>query len=1121
MTAGNTGQEYSQLLHKLREFKRKFYLNRMLRGAIWFVAVGLVSYLLVTILEYFGRFDPTARTILFYSFIAVNAFLLARFIVLPLLSLLELRKNLSYEQAATIIGEHFSEVKDKLLNTLQMHSMATAAPDPFERSLLEAGIEQKIRELRPVPFVKAVDYSRNRKYIKYAAIPLLVLLVLLFQAPQMILESTQRLVDHNQYFKVPAPFEFVLGNDSLTAIRNEDFTVHLKIKGKELPAEVFIEADGKPFLMTPESKTQWAYTFHNIQSSAAIRFNASGFSSDGYELKVLPRPMLEKFELTLHYPAYLGKKTEKLQNAGDITIPEGTTVDWKFYTGQTDQITLRFADGNKIAAKSVGEDEFTWTRRFLHDATYILNTSNKYIRNNDSIQYQVNVIPDAFPDINANAEQDSIHTRTMLFSGNISDDYGLRRLNFNYRYTRSADSAKMKQSTKSVHIPVAAGRLAQPFYYYWDFSNVSIEPGDELEYYFEVWDNDGVNGSKSSRTQKFFFKAPSLDELYEQTSANNDEMKDRLNSAIKNARKLQKDYQDARMKLLNKKDFNWQDQKMVEDLLKKQQDLQDQVKDAEQQFQKNLQQQKDYKTISEETLEKHEELQDLMKQVLDEKTLKQLEELKKMLEQQNKEGIQKQLDQMKYNDKEVQKELDRMLELFKQMEFQQKLEQTVEQLDKLKEDQQKLAEEADKTKDPQKLDELKKQQEELQKKFDDLKKSLDELEKKNEELENKNDMENTSQQEKSIESNMQQGQEQLQQKQGKKAAQQMKKASDQMQQLSDKLKKMQQDMQSEQNAEDYQSLRQILENLIYVSKEQEKVMGDFSSLTQYSPKFIELSKRQQELKEDARLIEDSLTSLSKRAIQIKSYVNKEIGEINFNMDKTLEALSARDVGNARTSQQFTMMHLNNLALMLSEAMQQMQQQMQQQQKSGQGSCKNPKPGQKNGQGKMSMEQLRKMQEQLNQEMQGLKEGLQKGQNPANVNKQLAEMAAQQEMLRQQLEKMAQEMSKEAQKTGDMKQMQDMMDKTKEDLYNKRITDETIKRQKDIEVRMLQTEKAMKKQDFDDQRESKTADQKGKPSSPLLEKYLRAKEQEVELLRTVPPTLSPYYRDKVKQYFETK
>ena len=93
-----------------------------------------------------------------------------------------------------------------------------------------------------------------------------------------------------------------------------------------------------------------------------------------------------------------------------------------------------------------------------------------------------------------------------------------------------------------------------------------------------------------------------------------------------------------------------------------------------------------------------------------------------------------------------------------------------------------------------------------------------------------------------------------------------------------------------------------------------------------NPQYLKLSQQQQKLKDDAKSIEDSLFALSKRVVEITPKVNEEISSINHNMDESLDNLEARMVPQARSRQQFVMTSVNNLTLLLSEALQQMQQQ---------------------------------------------------------------------------------------------------------------------------------------------------------------------------------------------------
>ncbi|MDQ3073978.1 MAG: DUF4175 domain-containing protein, partial [Bacteroidota bacterium] len=669
------------------------------------------------------------------------------------------------------------------------------------------------------------------------------------------------LVAYDTYFEEKAPFDFIIENDSLTGVRQQDFIVKLKIKGRELPAEVFLLVDGNPYTMAAKDKNHWQYTIKNLQKEVKVQFNANGFTSRPYRLKVLPRPFLHKFEIKLDYPAYIGRKSETLHNVGDLTVPAGTRIRWTFFAENTDGISMLFRKVNAEADRK-GENLFTFTRSFTADDDYHLKTRNRHLRSNDSIKYAISVVPDAYPSISAVSEQDSMRLKNLYFSGEMSDDYGFSRLTFNYRYVKSTDSLKLRRPLTQEALKFSPGKVLQPFYYFWDLHSLDIKPGDELEYYFEVKDNDGVNGAKSARTQKFYFKAPTLEELEQRTESSHKATADKMESAMRQAAQLQKELQEAQMKLMNKKNFDWQDKKMIDDILQKQQQLDNTLKEIDEEFNQNLNEQNEFKEMDPELLEKYQNLQKLMHEVLDEETRKLLEELQKLLEKNMKDEIQDNLEKMQLQNKDVEKELDRMAELFKQLQFDQELTETIEKLDELSKEQEELSKEAEqKNTDPE---EIKEKQDELNKKFDELQKDLDELQKKNEELEKPHDLDDTKEQQEGIKNDMEQSSEQLQNQQKSKASQSQKNAAQKMKEMSEKLKGMQMAMQQQAQEEDYQALRQILDNLVYLSLEQEKLMADFRNVSTDNPQYLTLSARQQKLKDDAKIIEDSLLALSKR-----------------------------------------------------------------------------------------------------------------------------------------------------------------------------------------------------------------------------------------------------------------
>jgi hypothetical protein len=343
-----------------------------------------------------------------------------------------------------------------------------------------------------------------------------------------------------------------------------------------------------------------------------------------------------------------------------------------------------------------------------------------------------------------------------------------------------------------------------------------------------------------------------------------------------------------------------------------------------------------------------------------------------------------------------------------------------------------------------------------------------------------------------------------------------------MEEMAEKMKKSLEKSQEEQQEEDYYTLRQILENLIELSVQQETLMQQMRETKSYSPKFVELSAKQRKLKENAQMVEDSLLALSKRQVQIQSFINKEITNINHYMDKSITHFSKVEISTGVAQQQYVMTGLNNLAVMLSESLKNMQEEMSEKKKKGSNAqCNNPgkKPGKPGNSGKPKMSGIKKMQDEINKQMQEMKQGKQQGNMPGS--EQFARIAAQQEALRREMERLEKMLKEEGKPgaLGDMEKTRKLMEQQEKDLVNKQINPETMKRMQEIETRLIEHEKAEREQNQDTEREAEQAKEINNEMPPAIKAYLEKKAREMELLRSVPNELSPYYKDRVRLYFK--
>lgn len=1117
---------YRELLEKLDAFIRKYYTNQLIRGGIYAFTLLLGFYLAVTLLESYAWFSPVIRSVLFYVYLTATVFVLWKLVLTPLFRLNKLGKTISHTEAAAIVGTHFGHISDKLLNTLQLHDQATTEKEHLD--LIYASINQKSAELRPVPFSAAIDLRKNKKYLPWAALPLLALVIILFAAPSLITDSTQRILQYDKSFSKPAPFDFSVKNGSrLQVIQYDDLTIDVTIKGKEIPAEIYVETGTSTFRLEKENLTTFHHTFRNIQGDTEFRLMADGFYSRPYRVRAVPNPVLVDFSVTLNYPAYLGRKQEVIRNTGDLLVPAGTSATWNIGTRNTSELNIRFSDSTYVL-RDVEENRYTIRRRLMKNGNYAISTGNRFLKSKDSVAYTINVIPDQYPVIEVEEQRDSSSYQRIYFRGLIQDDYGLSKLQFRYRFLKR-EGITVNDEIIPAALVINKGVTQDQFFHFWDLSTIGLKPGDELEYYFEVWDNDGVTGAKSARSASSLFKAPSLQELARENEERNKALKEDLSESIRKAKALQKDLNAMNRDLLNKKQIDYEDKKKVSDLLKQQKELEKKVEAIRQNQEQNNRQQNELRTTDPELARKQQQLEELFDKLMSPEMKKMMEELEKMMAQVDKQKLQEMMDKMKLDNKDMEKQLDRTLELFKQLELEQKMKETAENLDKLAGEQEKLADKSEQK--TSESEQLQKEQKELNKEFDALKKELDNIEKKNQELEYSQELSDFNQEQESIENDMQQSDEQLGQGKKKEAMKKQKQAAQKMKELSAKIKQQQKEQQQEQQEEDMQAMRALLENLLRFSFDQEKLMEELKSVDVNNPRYLKMAQAQRKLKDDARVLEDSLLALSKRVMQLSSSINEQITDINDYTEKALLNLQDRQVPQARGNQQYILTAVNNLALMLSESLDQAQQEMASNMPSN-SSCKKPGQGKpKPGQGKPKSGpgpgDIKKMQEKLSQQLKEMKEKMEKGQKPGQkpgqgmpgMSEELARMAAEQEALRNAINQLNQQENKDGQGTlGDLGKIAEQMEQNERDIVNKRITELTLKRQQEILTRLLESEKADREREQEERRESNEArDIYRAPGQ--FEDFKKMKMRETELLKTVPPGFTTFYKNLVNAYFQ--
>src|SRR5690606_25114721 len=333
-----------RIREKIRSFQRRYYLNLFIRGAILTLAIITGYYLLAALLEHNLWLSPWARLFIFVSFFAVAGLCTIKFLNQPLKWWIA-KPGLSEEESARLIGKHIPTVSDRLVNLIQLASSRKSTELTF------ASVQQKAREFEPLSFDQVIDLRENRKHLKYLAIPLGVALIIFLINRDILTQSTERIVHFNRAYAPAAPFTFEVGNESLTAFYNENFTLEVNLKGKALPTDAYLVSKNQRLKLVPTAPGKFEYTLERIQRPLQFQIEAAGFYSASYSIEIVNRPELTRFQVELEYPRYLQRKNESLANAGNLDVPEGTTIRWKLNTARSEEHTSELQSRENLVCR--------------------------------------------------------------------------------------------------------------------------------------------------------------------------------------------------------------------------------------------------------------------------------------------------------------------------------------------------------------------------------------------------------------------------------------------------------------------------------------------------------------------------------------------------------------------------------------------------------------------------------------------------------------------------------------------------------------------------------------------------------------------------------------------------
>ncbi len=1036
-------------IEKLDRFIRKYYQNQLLRGILLSLVLVLTYFLIVSYSEYLIYFSVSVRTFLAIFSILVFSGMLIKLIVLPIIGLLQIGKRISYRQAIAIITQYFPDLQDRLINTFELTELSSKTENSND-SLLMASISQRMESIRLIPFRKAISFKSNFSYLKYMLIVLVAIISTYILLPDMYSSSTNRLVHFRKEYIAPADFKFILGQQSMKVVRGSDFLLKVQTEGKYVPADVYLVSDGNQFLLKKNGNNGFSYLFRNVNSDLYFYLKAGKVVSRVYQLDLLLKPGIKSFELSVKSPSYTKLPERKEQNLGDISVPEGASLKWTIEGEDANLVSLVFKDSlNHLDTKMDG-DVFTFSKNIFRKNAYQIYVSNDEFEKQLFANYSIDVIPDLYPEIQVSTIQDSIVSSVYYFKGILKDDYGFSKLRFSYLIN--------DQMPVYIPIPVSRNLSSQEFYFAFDFANVDVREGSQVQYYFEVFDNDEVNKPKMTQSQQFSLVVPDSKQLYDMNTSIQDSISNRIEKGIDLSQSIQKDIKRLQKNLLDGTGDKWQQQQLFQDIDSKKKQLDDLLNNIRKENLKKNQLMNSSEPKDLLLLEKQKQIEKLLENVMNDELKKLFEEFNKLAEDFKSGDLNKLGNQLSMSFDDFQKQMDRNLSLLERYDIEVRMNQIIDRIDKIADNQEEISTLGHKQEEKMNSQQLKEMQ-----KWKDLKKDLENLLEKNSGISDPYQFQNPTEDLHEISEMMEESENLLENRKNAKASKNMKATSKKQKSLAQKLNSNLSKSIGAQLTVDIDNLIHLMNNLMEFSFQQEALLTDYKTIDYRNPLFVRMIEEQGALKEEYLLIQDSLLSLSSHSPQVASLIGNRIFDISNYLDQVLEDANNRRKIQASITQQKVLTEVNELALFLSEALKQLMEQM-----------ANAMPGDQIGDkkgGKPSFSGMQSEQQSLKKMLEEMIQEIKSGNGKNNSKEKLGRFLQKQEMFQHNLSEILQKGSVGDETEKILREIMKMIDQTEMDISNFSINSSTITRQNRIISRLLEAEKAQQEKDFDEKRES--------------------------------------------------
>jgi hypothetical protein len=1111
-------QSRANLLDKLRAVLLKQRIVMFTAGLVITGTVVALTWLLLSLIAQFAVLPVWLKLSLLAVAAGVTVFYFTRHALARLF-------EGSIDNVAVALEQKHPDLQGRLIAAVQFARMKQNPG--YSSDLIEMTEQQAMERAGLMRLEEVVSYYPVFRTGRYFAAAALLGVLLLFLFPGFFSYSYEVYSNPTTEVAPPLAYKVIPNPASREWVKYQDITIGAAILGARIPDKAIIHyrlADGSwqsseialkalPRLASSEGDSlSVGLTLRQVSKSLDYYVEAGRVTTETQQINVVDRPRVNNIQLSLFYPDYTGLAPTSLnENNGSFSAVVGSRVTMKIEANlPVAKADLVFDDGSGKALTIDGKTGETNLQVMKSQSYHIRLQDHLGELNPDPIEYYVTAVPDEYPIVEVLYPGfDANLTDEMLLplKLRISDDYGFTSLAMKYTVT-----AQGSKSDEHVAILNFSDRIKTEgeVDFNWDMDQLNLFPGDYVQYYFEIADNDRISGPKISKSRQYIARVPSLEEVVAETEGENKERINQTEDLVQSGKELVQRLKSAARKLEGQskqsQKADWQQQKELEAIAEKNSEMLNQIEKLAQQMDTSLEKMKDNALMSREIMEKMQQIQKLFEEVATPEMREAQKKMMEALKQMDRQKLQEAMKQFELSQKEIMERLERTLALLKKMQLEQKMEAMVRKAEDLVQRQEKNNETTDQSKNEQ-LPQLSKTEKEIEKALDELKKEVAEMREamKEAKMEESKEAQKFAEAVEKTDANqdMQQMSQSLQEQQKSEASKSGKKASTKLHQMLSEMQQQQMAMKGENNEAIKQAMRRAIDDANYLSNNQESLLKEAAEMNQNSPVLRDMAEKEQDLSAASNGLKNAIQELGKQSPFVAAELQGLIQKATQYMESATQQFDDRQGMRAVNDQRNAMVNLNMAALRMMESLEE------------QSKCDKGGNCDKN---MAKLEQLSQKQNQLNQQTQQCNNPGQS--KPGEGRQSLERLAGEQGSIRKSMEELEREFGDSRQVLGRLDDIAKEMKDIEEDMADGDIGEDTSERQLRVYSRMLEATRSLQRKDFTEQRKAATASDNPVFLPEALSADLLNDRAAFEdrLRQFLGDNYPPQYEEQIKAYF---